>query len=58
MGIRSYDLRQYVIRPTLQRLGLWSLAAENLLLGTAAQESKLGYYLHQLEGPALGLYSS
>jgi len=50
-------LREYVIKPTLEYIGLYSLAAENLLLGTAAQESKLGTYLHQREaGPALGIY--
>lgn len=56
MGIGAADLRQYIIGPTLKNLNLWSLAAENLLLGTAAQESKLGSYLHQINGPALGLY--
>lgn len=56
MGIGAADLRQYIIGPTLKNLDLWSLAAENLLLGTAAQESKLGSYLHQINGPALGLY--
>jgi hypothetical protein len=45
-----------VIRPTLVKLGLWSVAAENLLLGTALAESSL-VYLEQLDGgPALGLY--
>lgn len=56
MGIRAFDLRHYIIRPTLQHLQLWTKAAENLLLGTAAQESELGTYLHQLNGPALGIY--
>jgi hypothetical protein len=50
-------LRQYVIRPTLQQIGMWSLAAENLLLGTAAHESRMGHYLVQIGGgPALGIY--
>ena len=35
------DLRHLVIRDTLHYLNDWSLAAENLLLGTAAQESGL-----------------
>ena len=56
MSIRTEDLRLYVIRPTLEHLQLSSQAAENLLLGTAAQESQMGYYLHQLNGPALGIY--
>jgi hypothetical protein len=51
------QLRGYVIRPVLQDLGMHSEAAENLLLGTAAQESRLGAYLHQRDdGPALGIY--
>jgi hypothetical protein len=31
-------------------------AAINLLLGTAAQESRFGRYLRQLKGPALGAF--
>jgi len=50
MGICSQELRQYVIRPTLQYLGVWSPAAENLLLGTAAQESESGFHLKQGRG--------
>jgi hypothetical protein len=42
MGILANDLRALVIRPTLEQLDDWSPAAENLLLGTAAQESQLG----------------
>jgi len=49
------QFRNYVIRPTLTHLGLGGLAAENLLLGTAATESGL-VDLHQIQGPALGLY--
>lgn len=55
-GILAHELRLYVIRPTLQMIDLWSEAAENLLLGTAAQESRLGRYLTQTRGPALGIY--
>ncbi len=55
-GIKASELRQYVIRPTLKAINLWSIAAENLLLGTAAQESQLGHYLTQVKGPALGIY--
>lgn len=52
--------REYIIRPTLDYLGLdadrqKAKAAENLLVGTAAQESRLTY-LHQIGGPALGIY--
>lgn len=56
MSIKAFDLARYVIGPTLELIGLYSLAAERLLLGTAAQESHLGTYLHQINGPALGIY--
>lgn len=40
----------------LNDLGLHSLSAVNLLLGTAAQESHFGTYLRQINGPALGVF--
>jgi hypothetical protein len=49
-------LKKYIITPVLEELGLFSDAAVNLLLGTAAQESALGLYLHQIHGEALGIY--
>ena len=50
------QLRQTVIRPVLADIGAHSQAAENLVLGTALQESNL-HYLRQLgDGPARGLY--
>jgi hypothetical protein len=49
------NLREYVIRPALQYIELWSQAAENLVLGTALVESN-AEYLHQVKGPALGLW--
>jgi len=49
-------LKEYIIIPTLDYMGLNSASAVNLLLGTAAQESHLGEYLHQINGPALGIY--
>lgn len=56
-GIHPDQLRVYVVRPVLEELGLHSRAAENLVLGTAAQESKMGHYVHQLGGgPALGIF--
>lgn len=51
------QLREYIVRPTLLHLGLFSSAAENLLVGTALQESRLTY-VDQLApgpGPAYGL---
>ncbi len=53
------DLKRLVIRPTLERLGLSSPAAVNLLLATAIVESTAGgmQYLKQRSGgPALGIY--
>jgi hypothetical protein len=54
MGICPKELREYIIRPTLQHLNAWSPAAENLLLGTAAQASGLGFHLRQ--GVGIGLF--
>ena len=51
------QLLNYIIRPVLHDLSLWSQPAERLVLGTACQESQCGRYLHQLgDGPALGIY--
>lgn len=55
MGICATELRDFVIRPTLVHLGSHSLAAENLLLATAAQESGLGFHLLQNSGDNKGL---
>ena len=56
-GINAKQLRQYIIRPALNELGLWTQEAEDLLIGTAAQESGCGHYLHQLgNGPAVGIF--
>lgn len=57
VGIHPEHLRLHIVRPTLMALDLFSPAAENLLLGTAAQESRLGHYLVQLGGgPARGIF--
>lgn len=63
MGLSCFHLRLHVVRPTLQYLNLWSAAAENLVLGTAAHESGGFQYLDQVTGkgdatigPAYGLY--
>lgn len=53
------DALRLHMRSTLQLMGgkLWSPNAEELLLGTCAQESHLGTYRRQLGGgPALGIY--
>jgi hypothetical protein len=51
------DLRTLVVRPTLQYLGQYSVAAENLIIGTIAVESTVGNTtrLRQITGPALGI---
>lgn len=61
MGIDPQQLRKYVIEPTLESLSGWnarinSEAAVRLLLMTAAHESKMGHYLHQVRGPAVGIW--
>lgn len=58
MGISASHLRDYIIMPVLNYLNLKEdrEVATNLLLGTAAQETHMGLHLHQLKGPALGIY--
>jgi len=58
--LNPIDLTEYIIRPVLKELATWrsgfhSEAAENLMLWTAMTESNLEY-LHQLRGPAIGLW--
>lgn len=58
MEMNANALRLH-IRSTLQLMGgkLWSIQAEELLLGTCAQESHLGRYRKQLGGgPGTGIY--
>lgn len=56
MSLDPHQLRAVVIRPTLTALGLWSEAAEELVLGTSIQESGLRYLRQMGNGPALGLW--
>jgi len=50
-------LRREIVAPALRHIGMWSPAAEALLLGTAAVESRMGTYLRQVGGgPALGIW--
>lgn len=55
-----FDKDQFsqLVHDTLISLGssTYSLAAIQLLLGTAAQESGFGTYLKQIQGPALGVF--
>jgi hypothetical protein len=57
--IDVYQFRRLVIRPALRALEphvIYSLAAENLLLGTALSESRLVYLAQKGGGPAIGVY--
>jgi hypothetical protein len=56
LGLDAQQLRLLVIRPTLTSIGLWSQAAENLVLGTGIVESRLQYIKQLGTGPALGLF--
>lgn len=47
MAINKRNFRELIVRPALQQLQMWSEAAEELLMLTAAQESHLGTYLRQ-----------
>lgn len=55
VGLDLGQFRALIVRPALKAIGLWSEAAEALVLGTAIHESGLRY-LSQIGGPALGLY--
>ncbi len=49
-------LKSTVIEPVLRKLGLYSLEAEKLLLGTAAIESQFVFVTQMGGGPARGLF--
>ncbi len=56
MSLNLSQFRDYVVVPALEQLGYYSLAAEQLVMGTLAQESN-GTYIKQLgDGPAMGLF--
>lgn len=50
------QFRELVVMPTLISLDMWSQAAEDLMVGTAMQESKLTYLSQYNNGPAKGVY--
>jgi len=56
MSINKNQLQLLIIRPILKEFEIWSQSAENLLMGTCAQESAMGTYLQQVMGPAVGIY--
>lgn len=54
--IDPVQFRELIIRPVLKSMDKWSESAENLLLGTALQESGLRYLKQLGGGPALGVF--
>lgn len=55
MSLHLLQLKDLVVKPVLKGLGMYSVAAEQLVLGTICQESR-GVYLKQLgNGPAVGI---
>lgn len=50
------QFRKELIHPALDKLGLWSKEATELLVLTCAQETLGGTFIKQIEGPALGIY--
>ncbi len=56
LGLDLDQLRELIVRPTLKDIDLYSLAAENLVLGTAITESRLKAIKQYGKGPALGLW--
>ncbi|MCW8915840.1 MAG: hypothetical protein OQK24_08295 [Magnetovibrio sp.] len=58
--INVEHFREYAVRPILTQMATWQStintpAAENLLVGTAIQESRLTYLKQLGSGPALGV---
>ncbi len=49
------DLRELIVRPTLDALGMGGVNAEDLILGTGFVETGFRH-LKQIRGPALGFY--
>lgn len=54
--INYMQLKELIIKPTLDLLQMYSVDAEELLVFTCACESLGGTYLKQIKGPALGIY--
>jgi len=50
------QFRSLIIEPVLSKLQVYSKDAEELLVFTCAAESLGGTYLHQVKGPAMGIY--
>jgi len=52
----AFQLREYIVKPALESVGMYSEVAEDLIMGTAAQESLLSYVKQLGNGPAVGLF--
>lgn len=50
------QFRELIVKSSLNDLLLYSKEAEELLVFTCATESNGGTYIHQVGGPALGIY--
>ena len=50
------QFQRYVLRPSLEKIGLYSPQAERLLTMIVAHESLRGHYIVQTTGQAKGLY--
>jgi len=50
------QFRDLIVKSSLSDLLLYSQEAEELMVFTCAVESRGGTYLHQVSGPALGIY--
>lgn len=50
------QFRDLIVRPALHDLMLYSIDAEELLVFTCANESLGGTFIHQVDGPALGIF--
>lgn len=57
MGLDVKQFRELIVRPALKSIGYLTPAAEDLVMGTAAQESRFKY-VRQIKGPALGIYQA
>lgn len=52
----AHQIRELIIKPALEVVGLWSQAAEILVYGTGMIESAYEDIVQQPKGPALGFY--
>lgn len=54
--IKHEQVRELIIKPVLDLIRQYSEDAIELLMFTCAVESNGGSYIHQVKGPALGIY--